>query len=106
MMPSQPHTPATPPPDAPVTTDEEFRAHPAFRIVHPALVNAWTINKNTDVALTFDVINPVRQFKKGTSYNAAEPFPRYIPNPETDCNVTEVDVEGAMLQPYGTIPAQ
>ena len=56
------------------------------------------------MCVIFDCVNPVRQFKRGTTYNPEDKnaFPDYDPSPELDGDVTESDEE-ADLQPYNPI---
>ena len=55
------------------------------------------------MALIFDVVNPVRQFKRDKYYDSddepEEAFAIYDPSPESDPNVTEDD-ERCDLKPY------
>ena len=55
----------------------------------------------------FDVVNPAKQFKRGTQHDDSDddPFPEYDPNPEEDPNVTESDLPNGMhRQLYKPVP--
>ena len=73
---------------------------PALDLVHPALSDAWIVHPKRENCIIFDVVNPVRQFKRGTVEDLAVPFPSYDPNPEEDPNVVESDDGELPLQQY------
>ena len=56
------------------------------------------------MALIFDLISPVRQFKHDGLYDEEKEDPDvdYNPNPEEDENASETDEDGD-LQPYNPI---
>ena len=85
-------------------TDPKLVFKPVLDIVTPALRNAWAINNNNKMSLIFDVINPVRKFKRGALYddNKDNPYADYDPNHDEDPNVTETDEDGN-TQPYNPI---
>ena len=86
------------------TTDPKLVTGPVLNEVTPALKDAWAINKKNKMALIFDLISPVRQFKRDALYDEEkeDPYVDYDPNPEEDENVTETDEDGD-LQPYNPI---
>ena len=59
------------------------------------------ISKDLQMCILFDVVNPVRQFKRGTVFdeNSDNPFPVYTSDDEEEGNCTESDAD-ALLQPY------
>ena len=85
------------------TTDPGLVTVPVPNLVHPALKDAWVINTNHKMALIFDIVNPVRQFKRDEYYDSDdEPekaFAIYDPSPKSDPNVTEDD-KCCDLKPY------
>ena len=85
------------------TTDPGLVTVPVPNLVHPALKDAWVINTNHEMALIFDVVNPVHQFKRDKYYDSddepKEAFVIYDPSPESDPNITEDD-ERCDLKPY------
>lgn len=100
---STPPASPTPPPYSDIT-DPTLIDRPDPDLVDPALSRAWKVNGNRQMCVIFDCVNPVRQFKRGTTYNPEDKtaFPDYDPSPELDGNVTESDEE-ADLQPYNPI---
>ena len=86
------------------TTNPKEVVGPVLAVVAPALENAWAINQKNKMSLIFDIINPVRQFKRGAVYddNKEDPYAEYNPDPDEDPNVTETDEDGK-TQPYNPI---
>jgi len=93
-------SPPAPPRDYEDIVDPELVVEPVLPLIAPALQNAWAINKKNKMSLIFDVVNPVRTFKRGAKYDeeAEDPYTDYDPNQEEDPNVTETDEGDA--QPY------
>ena len=90
---------STPPPPPPYeyTTNPKLVDRLAFDFVHESLCSAWQINPDRPMCLIFDCVNPARQFKRGTPYNADEG----VPFLEYDGDVTEADEDDEVgLQPY------
>jgi len=79
-------------------TDRSLIDRPVAANVHAAMTKAWAICNYFQMCILFDVVSPVRQFKRGTvfSENAVEPFPEYDRGGK---DVTETDEEVA-LKPY------
>jgi hypothetical protein len=86
------------------TTDPKLVIGPVLNLVAPKLKSAWAINKKNKMSLIFDVVSPVRQFKRDTLYDEDEenPYADYEPSQEEDPNVTETD-DDCDLQPYSPI---
>jgi hypothetical protein len=86
------------------TTDPKLVIGPVLNLVAPRLKSAWAINKKNKMSLIFDVVSPVRQFKRDTLYDEDEenPYADYEPSQEEDPNVTETD-DDCDLQPYSPI---
>ena len=78
---------------------------PVMELVCPALLNAWTINKSNSMAFIFDVVNPVRKFKRRVEFDEEieSPYAEYESDAGYDSDVTETDVD-ATTQPYNPIP--
>jgi hypothetical protein len=71
---------------------------PISGLVHPALLNAWTINKSVNMCFIFDAVSPARQFKRGVLFDEDGTFPNY--NDEDLGDVTETDVDLPGLMPF------
>ena len=71
---------------------------PISTIVHETLQNAWAINKNAHLAYLFDVVSPVRQFKRGMPFTEEGEFPEYSEGTAGDVTETDDDPPGWM--PY------
>ena len=86
-----------PPPEKETETDPNCVTHPVRSIITKTLTRTWVMEPHRQMCIRFDVVNPLMQFKKGTTQNDDDQFPRYDPSPEEDPNVTEVD---GSAQPY------
>lgn len=71
---------------------------PISGLVHPALRNAWAINKSVNMCFVFDAASPARQFKRGVLFDEDGTFPDY--NDEAPGEVTENDVDSPGLMPF------
>lgn len=80
-------------------TDRSCISQPVSKYIHPTMSGAWAIPKKFQMCIIFDAVNPLRQFKRDTVFNAKDkdPFPNY--NPRKTAEVTESDYEGK-LQPF------
>ena len=80
---------------------------PTLSLVHPALVDAWMINRRNPMFFVFDTVLPCTEYKEGTVYNEAawDPFADYDPGPmeHRECIVTP-HMSGHYLKPYKPIP--
>lgn len=76
---------------------------PAKDLIHKDMHNSWAVDSYFQSCLLFDLVNPVRQFKRGTTYDSEdeEPFSTYDNRNQTE--VTESDSNGT-LQPYRPRP--
>ena len=91
------------PSDHPSTTDPKLILCPVLSAIDPALTDAWALNvRKRSMHTIFDLVDPVRHFKRGTHYDERDPdcFPLYNPSPDQDPNVVEVDDPHTPLQPY------
>lgn len=105
---NEPSAPAQPPPsptEYAKIIDPKDITGPVPELVHDALRGTWRINKKNDMALIFDIINPVTHFKRGEVYDNDEhdAFADYDPDHENDPDITEDDAEGK-AKPYNAIP--
>jgi hypothetical protein len=101
-----PRTPSPPPSQMDAASYIRVRKprqvyQPVMSVVHPLLQGAWKINRRHKMGLIFDVVNPARQFKRGSDYNDDDdlPYAKHVPNSRDDPNVTESD-PNATRQPY------
>ena len=80
----------TPSPPYEETFDPTLVDRPVPDLVHPKLACAWKINKDNQMCLIFDVVNPVRKFKRDSVYNDADknPFTEH-----DDPNLSETDAD-------------
>jgi len=103
---SPPATPPTPPSEDEDQTDPMLVTRPAMEFVHSTMVNICFVYPHRQMCVIFDVVNPLRQFKRGMLHtdDPAVPFPIYDPSPEGDPNVTESDVEPGLMQYRPLIP--
>lgn len=72
---------------------------PVDSMVDESMAHGWKVNHNHPMWLIFDVISPVRQFKRGMEYDDDEDFPAYGPADER----TETDDPEVGLMPYAPI---
>ena len=89
-------TPADDP--APTETNPTKIKQPISSLVHECLTSAWVINPKSKLHYLFDVVSPVRQFKRGMPYVEEGQFPEY--SPETAGDITETDGGPDGLMPY------
>src|ERR1700743_459236 len=84
--------------------DPKLVKGPVADVVSPALKKAWAVNKAHRMALIFDAVNPVRQFKRNAKYDddLEDPYAEYDPDPDGDPNVTKTDEDGD-TQPYSPV---
>lgn len=94
--PPRPSTPPAPPPVNGGETDPNLITRPDPKHVHRSLTKTWAILPHRQMCIRFDVVNPLTQFKRGTSGEGR--FPPYDPNPEEDPNVTENDEDGILRE--------
>jgi hypothetical protein len=76
---------------------------PVMSLVHPKMRQAWKINKGLPMWLKFDVVNPVRQFKRDMHYTDDAAFPAYGPAPWPDLTETDEPSSRPGLMPYAPI---
>lgn len=95
-----PPRPSTPPSN-PDETDPTAVTRPVGH-VHESLAKAWALRPHRQMCVRFDVVNPLMQFKRGSTFSDDEavPFPVYDPSPEEDPDVTESDDEDNPLEQY------
>lgn len=88
----------TPPPDDEYmeTTDIKEVTGPVASMVDEKMVNGWKVNECLPMWLIFDVINPVRQYKRGLRYSDRLEFPAYGPEPWDDLTETDDPPRGWM----------
>ncbi|KAF9642918.1 hypothetical protein BDM02DRAFT_3132772 [Thelephora ganbajun] len=81
------------------TTDRSLIDKPVHAHIHVKMSNTWELFQYFLMCILFNVVNPLRQFKKGTVFNKDDddPYPEY--NPRDSGDVTELDADGT-LQPY------
>lgn len=85
-------------------TDVSEVAGPVESMVHERMAGGWKVNKDHPMWIIFDVINPVRQFKRGMEYDETKEFPGYGRAPWEDLTETDDPVPGWM--PYAPIAHQ
>ena len=82
-------------------TDPSRISMPVMDLVDESLTEAWAIHPSHQMCIIFDVINPVRQFRKGMRDNQDNtPCPVYMPNPEEDLNAVETNGKRWPLMQY------
>jgi hypothetical protein len=84
--------------------DASVVTRPVMSSVHENMVDAWRINNHHPMWLIFDVVTPVRQFKRGMVRDDALDFPAYGPPPWGD--LTETDEPPRGLMQYAPIAHQ
>jgi hypothetical protein len=99
LIPSGPPDPLRDP--APDETTPANIEQPITGLIHPALLNSWTINKSVDLCFIFDTVSPARQFKRGVIYNDDDDYPEYDDGAPGD--VTETDGDPPLM-PYQPRP--
>jgi len=97
----------------PNKSEAETRAwvvtEPVMHLVHSSLGTGWKMEPARQMCIRFDVINPLRQFKRGARWDENEdiPFPQYDPSPEQDDDVVEDDdKDGGLMQYEPVLPPQ
>ena len=84
----------------------EILFSPTLSLVHPALVDAWRINRKQTMFFVFDAVVPCTEYKEGTVYNEDDwdPFADDDPGAfERVCTVVP-HMSGHYLKPYKPIP--
>jgi hypothetical protein len=85
-------------------TDTHQVTRPVTSSIHENLTDAWRINKHLSMWLIFDMVTPVRRFKRGMLFNDSPDieFPSYGPPPWD--NLTETDsLDSPGLMQYAPI---
>lgn len=98
-IPSGPPDPLRDP--APNETTPANIEQPITGLIHPTLLNSWTINKSVDLCFIFDIVSPARQFKRGVVYNEDDDYPEYDDGAPGD--ITETDGDPPLM-PYKPRP--
>lgn len=82
--------------------DPKLADRPVPEHTHNSLFHAWRVKPNHQMCLIFDVVNPVRKFKRDSVYNknAEESFAKH-----NDPNLSETDAEPPHMPAY-PVPVQ
>ena len=80
---------------------------PVRNLVCPMLEQAWQVNNSNTMAFIFDVICPVREFKRGVEFdeNSRHPYADYNSDSDNNSDVTQTDAD-TKTQPYNPISHQ
>ena len=87
-------------------TDPTLVTQPVAEIVEDAMVGICSVHPHRQMCVIFDVVNPLRQFKRGVQHTEDPnvPFPTYSPSPEEDPDVTETDEAPGLMQYEPVLP--